>query len=87
MSDRYTGVVKWFNAEKGFGFIDVDDRDGDVFIGSGAIEAAGIPEPVAGDRLTFEIGFDRRDRPRAANVARANGTAAERVFKREPVRP
>lgn len=90
MSDgrRYTGVVKWFNPDKGFGFVDVAGRDGDVFLGSGAIETAGIPEPQTGDKLTFVIGYDRRDRPRAEDIAIVNDTPPE-LFRqrREPVRP
>ena len=88
MSDgrRYIGVVKWWNSAKGFGFARVEGRDGDVFVGSRACEAAGLPEPAVGDRLTFTIGADSQGRPRAEELG-SNGAAAERAFKHEPVRP
>jgi CspA family cold shock protein len=86
---RVTGEVKWFNAEKGFGFIRPEgaDRTGDVFLGSAALDHAGLPEPQAGDKLTFIIGYDRRDRPRAEDVARVSEAAPELFRQRyDPVR-
>jgi CspA family cold shock protein len=88
MSDgrRHTGTVKWFNSDKGYGFVDVDGRDGDVFLGRGAIERGDIPEPEPGDRLSFVIGVDRQNRPRAEQLARIWDDAdAERLFP--PARP
>ena len=80
MSDaRLTGTAKWFNAEKGYGFVRPEGRDGDVFLGSGAIEAAGIPEP---QKISFVIGLDRQNRPRAEDIARVSDAAAERCGRR-----
>jgi cold shock CspA family protein len=86
MSARVTGTVQWWSAAKGFGFARVEGRDGDVFVGSKACEAAGGPEPQVGDRLTFTIGADSQGRPRAEDIrGEAADTVARKVF--EPVRP
>ncbi|PMB05060.1 cold-shock protein [Fischerella thermalis CCMEE 5273] len=48
------GTVKWFNAEKGFGFIEVEGRD-DVFVHFSAINAEGFKSLDEGDKVQFEI--------------------------------
>jgi cold shock protein len=50
-----TGTVKWFNAEKGFGFINVDGGGPDVFVHHSAIEADGFRELRDDQRVQFEI--------------------------------
>ncbi len=54
MSDRVSGTVKWFNAQKGFGFI---EREGgpDVFVHFSAIQSGGYRELVEGERVEFSI--------------------------------
>lgn len=47
-----TGVVKWFNAERGYGFIDLDGQD--VFVHHTSIEMAGFRELMEGDIVTFD---------------------------------
>ena len=49
------GKVKWFNATKGFGFIERDDKEKDVFVHVSAVRDAGMNGLVEGQALTFEI--------------------------------
>ena len=50
-----TGTVKWFNAEKGFGFITPDDGSQDLFAHSSAIEAKGYRSLEEGQRVEFDV--------------------------------
>lgn len=50
----YQGIVKWFNAEKGFGFISREDGD-DVFVHFSAIQGSGFRSLEEGQRVTFDI--------------------------------
>jgi CspA family cold shock protein len=61
-----TGKVKWFNAEKGFGFIEREDGD-DVFVHFSAIQAEGFKTLEEGQDVEFEIVEGDRG-PQAANV-------------------
>ncbi|APC47063.1 MULTISPECIES: cold-shock protein CspD [Bacillaceae] len=63
-----TGKVKWFNAEKGFGFIEREDGD-DVFVHFSAIQADGFKTLEEGQDVEFEIVEGNRG-PQAANVVR-----------------
>lgn len=49
------GTVKWFNESKGYGFITVDDQDGDVFVHYSAIQSKGFRTLAEGQRVEFEI--------------------------------
>ncbi|AQX54421.1 cold-shock protein CspD [Priestia flexa] len=60
------GKVKWFNAEKGFGFIEVEGQD-DVFVHFSAIQGEGFKTLEEGQEVTFEIVEGARG-PQAANV-------------------
>ena len=51
-----TGTVKWFNAEKGFGFITPDDADGDVFVHYSEIQSGGFRTLEENQQVEFEIG-------------------------------
>jgi CspA family cold shock protein len=64
-----TGKVKWFNAEKGFGFIEVEGQD-DVFVHFSAIQGEGFKTLEEGQTVTFEIEQGNRG-PQAANVVKA----------------
>ncbi len=55
-----TGTVKWFNAQKGFGFIQPDDGSGDVFVHISAVERAGRSTLNEGQKLGFELERDRK---------------------------
>ncbi|GAA3653431.1 cold-shock protein [Asaccharospora irregularis] len=63
-----TGVVKWFNNEKGFGFISVEGGD-DVFVHFSAIQGDGYKSLEEGQQVEFEVA-DGAKGPQAANVVR-----------------
>ncbi len=63
-----SGKVKWFNAQKGFGFIEPDDGGQDVFVHISAVERAGIPNPTEGQALSYELERD----PKKGKVSAAN---------------
>ena len=54
-----TGTVKWYNAQKGFGFIEPDEGGKDVFVHATALEAAGIRGLNDGQKVSFELQQDR----------------------------
>ncbi|MDL2274207.1 cold-shock protein [Oscillospiraceae bacterium OttesenSCG-928-G22] len=64
------GTVKWFNAEKGYGFITCDDGSDDVFVHFSAIQSDGFRTLEEGQKVTFDKEPDPRDssKMRAANV-------------------
>ncbi|GAA1998616.1 cold-shock protein [Brevibacterium samyangense] len=64
------GTVKWFNAEKGFGFITVDGAEQDVFVHWSAIQMDGYRSLEEGQRVQFEIGQGDKG-PQAQNVTLA----------------
>ena len=55
-----TGTVKWFNATKGFGFIQPTDGGADVFVHISAVERAGLGSLNEGDKVSFELERDRK---------------------------
>jgi CspA family cold shock protein len=55
-----TGTVKWFNVQKGFGFIQPDDGSKDVFVHISALERAGMQSLREGQKIGFELVEDRR---------------------------
>ena len=55
-----TGTVKWFNATKGFGFIQPDDGGADAFVHISAVERSGMREIVEGQKLNYELERDRK---------------------------
>ena len=55
-----TGTVKWFNAQKGFGFIQPDAGGPDVFVHISAVERAGMSTLKEGQKISYEIVADRR---------------------------
>ena len=54
------GTVKWFNSQKGFGFIQPDDGGKDVFVHISAVERAGMHGLAEGQKIGYEIVADRR---------------------------
>ncbi len=63
-----TGTVKWFNAEKGYGFI-TDEEGQDIFVHYSAINVEGFKTLNEGEKVTFEVNDSDRG-PQAANVER-----------------
>ncbi|GLX49135.1 cold-shock protein [Streptomyces sp. MB22_4] len=63
-----SGTVKWFNAEKGFGFIEQDGGP-DVFAHYSAISGTGFRELVEGERVTFDVTQGQKG-PQAENIIR-----------------
>ena len=61
-----TGTVKFYNSQKGFGFIQPDDGTKDVFVHATALEAAGMRGLVEGQKISFEVEADRRTGKQAA---------------------
>jgi cold shock protein len=55
-----TGTVKWFNATKGFGFIQPDGGGTDVFVHISAVERAGMRDLNEGQKISYEIVADKR---------------------------
>ncbi|HVK41067.1 MAG: cold-shock protein [Pseudomonadota bacterium] len=55
-----TGVVKWFNGTKGFGFIQPDEGGADVFVHISAVERAGMGTLNEGQKVAFELERDQR---------------------------
>ena len=55
-----SGTVKWFNGQKGFGFIQPDDGGNDVFVHISAVERAGLGSLNEGQKLSFELERDQR---------------------------
>lgn len=62
-----TGTVKFYNSQKGFGFIQMDDGSKDVFVHATALEAAGMRGLVEGQKIAFDIETDRRSGKVAAS--------------------
>jgi CspA family cold shock protein len=67
--EKATGTVKFFNAMKGFGFIQRDDGQPDAFVHISAVERAGMSSLNEGDRLSFELEVDRRGKHAAVNLS------------------
>jgi CspA family cold shock protein len=66
-----SGTVKWFNATKGFGFIQPDDGGADVFVHISAVERAGLGSLNEGQKVEFELERDQRSGKMAAGQLKA----------------
>ncbi|GEP57969.1 cold-shock protein [Reyranella soli] len=68
-----TGTVKWFNAQKGFGFIQPDNGGKDAFVHISAVERAGMSSLSEGQKVEFELVTDRRSGKTSADNLKAVG--------------
>ena len=66
-----TGTVKWFNATKGFGFIQPDEGGQDVFVHISAVERAGLGSINEGQKLAYELERDQRSGKTSAGQLQA----------------
>ncbi|WP_075223186.1 cold-shock protein [Acuticoccus yangtzensis] len=62
------GTVKWFNSQKGFGFIQPESGSRDIFLHISAVERAGLSSVGEGQKVTFDIERGRDGRESAANL-------------------
>ena len=67
-----TGTVKWFNSQKGFGFIQPQDGSKDVFVHISAVERAGMSGLTEGQKISFEVVADRKTGKSSAENLRAD---------------
>lgn len=67
-----TGTVKWFNPNKGFGFIEPEDGSKDAFVHISAVERAGLTTLQEGQKVTFELQAGRDGKTAAENIAIAD---------------
>jgi len=62
------GTVKWFNSQKGYGFIQPEDGTKDVFVHISAVERAGISNLIEGQKLSFELERGQQGKTSAVNL-------------------
>ena len=79
-----TGTVKWFNATKGFGFIQPDGGGKDAFVHISAVERAGLSTLAEGQKIQFELVTDRRSGKLSADISRPS---TDRLSRRPPRAP
>ena len=65
------GTVKWFNGQKGFGFIQPDDGGQDVFVHISAVERAGMSNLIEGQKLSYELTKHNRSGKMSADKLQA----------------
>jgi cold shock protein len=65
------GTVKWFNGQKGYGFIEPDDGSKDIFVHVSAVERAGMHSLSEGQKISFEVVADRKSGKSSADNLRA----------------
>lgn len=67
-----TGSVKFFNTDKGYGFIQPDDGSGDSFVHISAVQAAGMDTLTNNQRLNYEVEMGRNGKESAVNLSAAD---------------
>jgi len=66
-----TGIVKWFNATKGYGFIKPDDGSNDVFLHISDVQRSGLQDVREGDKLEFDLQRGQQGKVSACNLKSA----------------
>jgi CspA family cold shock protein len=66
-----SGIVKWFNSTKGFGFIQPDDGSTDVFVHISAVERAGLGNLSDGQKISYDLVRDKKSGKNSADNLRA----------------
>ena len=80
-----TGTVKWFNATKGYGFIQPDDGGADVFVHISAVERAGMRSLNEGQKLSYELERDQRSgKTSAGQLQASSGLKHQELTGRSP---
>ena len=62
------GTVKWFNTTKGYGFIEPEEKTGDVFVHISAVQASGMNELKEGQQVSYELEEQRNGKTAAVNL-------------------
>ena len=70
MADKFYGKIKWFNSDKGFGFIIPDNGGADVFLHNSALDAAGILTVTEGMPVSYSMAVPKRkgEKPKTCNI-------------------
>jgi CspA family cold shock protein len=81
-----TGTVKFFNGERGYGFIKPDDGGRDVFVHITAVERAGLKSLMEGQRISFEVEPDKKGQRPSTSLLPARPSRSRRFnfLRREP---
>lgn len=79
-------VVKWFNADKGFGFVELADRSGDAFLHAAVLEAAGHTRVDPGSKLSVQVGVGQKGRQVTSVLAVDASTGVPRLRTHGPQR-
>lgn len=79
-----TGTVKWFNVEKGYGFIQPDDGGSDAFVHISAVERSGMRVLVEGQQVEYELGMSRQGKPAAQDLKVIGGPTPEEAEAMAP---
>ena len=84
-TERATGKVKWFNSQKGYGFIETGEGERDVFVHYSAINSPGFKTLEEGQEVEFDI-VEGQKGPQAANVnlIQSEGTQPEEIQPEQP---
>lgn len=80
---KATGVCKWFNSEKGYGFISCDDGSDDVFVHQSEIHAQGFRNLEEGEKVEFDVEDQGNGKKRAKNVTGPNGEFVKGVQRND----
>ena len=62
------GTVKWFNTTKGYGFIEPEEKNGDVFVHISAVQASGLTELNEGQQVSYDLEEQRNGKTAAVNL-------------------